>query len=341
MKLIWKVNTLGFSTTLCNRLLDLLTSRPQTVQIGNHTSSTSVPNTGVPQGCVFGPRLFTLYTHDSTPRHQTNTIMKCEDSATTTGSITNYNESSYQGEINNQTEMCTENNLLLNVSEDQGADCWFQKKKRQRYRPCLHQWGWGGSGGNQHQSEPFMVIAHHHLGIKKNKAQKMLYLRKHLILVNFYRGALGSILAGNITNCPGLSTAMPTDSGAKSIPQAQLKTHKVVLNTPQFRFSHSTTTTCILLYNHVLYNTLNLYCRVKQVVADSKLSFRFQHLACHVLSSVCSDILWYDLIYNHLKRRKDLISPSRSTRRILIFFDHDAEAKLDSHTATVQWWWLK
>lgn len=39
-----------------------------------------------------------------------------------------------------------------------------------------------------------MVIAHHHLG-KKNKAQKMLYLRKCLILVNFDREALGSILA--------------------------------------------------------------------------------------------------------------------------------------------------
>lgn len=80
----------------------------------------------------------------------------------------------------------------------------------------------------------------------------MLYLGKCLILVNFDREALGSILAGNITNCPGLSTAIPTDSGAKSIPQALLKTHEVVLNTPQFKFSCSTTTTCILLYNHVL-----------------------------------------------------------------------------------------
>lgn len=80
----------------------------------------------------------------------------------------------------------------------------------------------------------------------------MFYLRKCLILVNFYREALGAILAGNITSAPDRreSTAIPTDS----IPQALLKTHEFILNTPQFKFSCSVTTTFILLYNHVLSN---------------------------------------------------------------------------------------
>ncbi len=52
-------STLGLSTTLCNWILDLLTNRPQTVQIVGHTSSTLVLNTGAPQGCVLSPLLTT------------------------------------------------------------------------------------------------------------------------------------------------------------------------------------------------------------------------------------------------------------------------------------------
>ena len=62
-----KLCTLGLSTTLCNWILDFLTNRPQTVQIGGHTSSTQVLDTGDPQGCVLSPLLFTLYTYDCTP----------------------------------------------------------------------------------------------------------------------------------------------------------------------------------------------------------------------------------------------------------------------------------
>ena len=38
--------------------------RPQTVQIGSHTSSTLVLNSGAPQGWVLSPLIFTLNTHD-------------------------------------------------------------------------------------------------------------------------------------------------------------------------------------------------------------------------------------------------------------------------------------
>ena len=55
-----------------NGYLDFLTSRTQKVRIGGQTSLTLALSTGAPQSCVLTPLLFTLCTHDCTPRHQEN-----------------------------------------------------------------------------------------------------------------------------------------------------------------------------------------------------------------------------------------------------------------------------
>lgn len=64
MKLIGKL------TTPATRFLDFLTNRHETVGIGSHTYSTLVLTTSAPEGCVFSPLSFMLYSHDRTPRHQ-------------------------------------------------------------------------------------------------------------------------------------------------------------------------------------------------------------------------------------------------------------------------------
>ncbi|KAI3359068.1 hypothetical protein L3Q82_002570 [Scortum barcoo] len=74
--LVGKLLLLGFSTPLCNWLLDFPTERPQSVRVGKNTSSVITLSTGSPQGCVLSPLLFTLMTHDCVPRSATNHIVK-------------------------------------------------------------------------------------------------------------------------------------------------------------------------------------------------------------------------------------------------------------------------
>ena len=68
-----------------NTHLDLLTGGPQDVRIGNNTYSTPTLNTGVPQGSVLSPMLYSLFTHDCMALHVTNAIIKFADDTTVVG----------------------------------------------------------------------------------------------------------------------------------------------------------------------------------------------------------------------------------------------------------------
>ncbi|CDQ92286.1 unnamed protein product [Oncorhynchus mykiss] len=114
-KLITKLRTLGLNTSLCNWILDLLTGRPQVVRVGNNTSATLILNTGAPQGCVLSPLLYSLFTHDCTARHDSNTIIKFADDTTVVGLITDNNETAYREGVRDLVVWCQDNNLSLNV----------------------------------------------------------------------------------------------------------------------------------------------------------------------------------------------------------------------------------
>ncbi len=84
-QLINKLNLLGLNNSLCNWILDFLTGRPQSVRVGHNTSSTTTLSTGAPQGCVLGPLLFMLLTHDCTAKFSSNHIIKFADDTTVVG----------------------------------------------------------------------------------------------------------------------------------------------------------------------------------------------------------------------------------------------------------------
>ena len=54
--------------------------------------------------------------------------------------IINNHKSSYQEEINNLAERCTESNLLLNVSKTRELSVDFQKNGGEDTHPCQHRW---------------------------------------------------------------------------------------------------------------------------------------------------------------------------------------------------------
>ncbi|KAF0024967.1 hypothetical protein F2P81_021848, partial [Scophthalmus maximus] len=195
-KLITKLCDLGINTSLCNWILDFLTNRPQSVRLGNHTSSTLILNTGVPQGCVLSPLHYSLFTYDFTPVHGSNTIVKFADNTTVVGLISN------------NDEWCTDNNLALRTNNTKELIVDFRKKGG-THTPVSTEVEHVSSFKflGVHISEDLSWTLNTSTLVKKAH-QRLFFLRRlkkaHLspqILVNFYRCTIESILTNCISVC--------------------------------------------------------------------------------------------------------------------------------------------
>ncbi|TKS65503.1 RNA-directed DNA polymerase from mobile element jockey [Collichthys lucidus] len=207
-KLITKLGALGINTALCNWIMDFLTNRPQHVRSGHICSTTVTLNTGVPQGCVLSPFLYSLFTHDCRPAHGSNSIIKFADDTTVIGLITNNDETAYREEVQHLTTWCADNNLLLNTSKTKELIVDFRKERRSTHDP-IHMNGMAVERVSSfkflgtHISEDLSWTTNTSSLVKKAH-QRLFFLRtlkkNHLssaILVNFYHCVIESIL----TNC--------------------------------------------------------------------------------------------------------------------------------------------
>uniref|UniRef100_A0A8C2HFC2 Reverse transcriptase domain-containing protein n=1 Tax=Cyprinus carpio TaxID=7962 RepID=A0A8C2HFC2_CYPCA len=187
------MSQLGLNTSLCNWLLDFLTGRPQAVRVGSNTSSNITLNTGVPQGCVLSPLLFTLLTHDCTPSHSSNLFIKFADDTTVVGLISNRDETNYRSEVSRLAGWCSDNNLSLNVEKTKEIN---------------------GATVERVSSTKFLGVhitedlswTDNTAALAKKSQQRLYFLRKLRrarapppIMYTFYRGTIESILTSCIT----------------------------------------------------------------------------------------------------------------------------------------------
>ena len=98
-KPISKLCGLSLGTSLCDWILNFLTHRPQSVRVGNNTTSTIILNASAPQGCVLSPLLYCLYTYDCVAKLPSNSIFKFADDTTVAGWISNNDKTEYRNEI--------------------------------------------------------------------------------------------------------------------------------------------------------------------------------------------------------------------------------------------------
>ena len=78
---------------------------------------------------MLSPLLYTLYTHDCTPTHPENAIIKFADDTTIVGLISGGDETAYREEIQRMAAWCSENNLILNTSETKELIIVFRRNK--------------------------------------------------------------------------------------------------------------------------------------------------------------------------------------------------------------------
>lgn len=71
---------------------DFLTDRPRAARIHDQTSQIVTLTTGVPQGCVLSPLLFSLLTLSLVARHPGNHIINFRDDIAVLGLINNNDE---------------------------------------------------------------------------------------------------------------------------------------------------------------------------------------------------------------------------------------------------------
>ena len=64
---------------------------------------------------MLSPLLYSLFTHDCTARHNSNTIIKFADDKTVVGLIPKYDETAYREEVKDLAVWCQDINLSIKV----------------------------------------------------------------------------------------------------------------------------------------------------------------------------------------------------------------------------------
>jgi hypothetical protein len=81
---------------------------------------------------MLSPPLYSLFTHDCTAWHDSNTIIKFADDTTVVGLIMDNDETAYREEVRDLAMWCQDNNLYLNVSKTKEMIVDFRKRRTEQ-----------------------------------------------------------------------------------------------------------------------------------------------------------------------------------------------------------------
>ena len=110
-------------------IIDYLTSRSQFVVFISFKSDTLYSNTGVPQGTMLAPFLFSLYMSDCRSSNKSCSIVKFTDDTVSIKLISNDDSSKYVDEINKFATYYDTNFIELNVKKTKEMIIDFRKSK--------------------------------------------------------------------------------------------------------------------------------------------------------------------------------------------------------------------
>lgn len=111
-------------------ITDYLTGRPQYVRVDGCTSEVVTCSTGVPQGTVLAPFLFTLYTSDFRFNSGSCHLQKFSDDSSIVGCITDDNEGEYRDLIESFIAWSNSNHLQLNISKTKELVVDYRRNRR-------------------------------------------------------------------------------------------------------------------------------------------------------------------------------------------------------------------
>jgi len=117
--LISKMEQLSVNPAIIKWYSSFLTDRTQCVKVNNCLSEQRKISTGVPQGCVSSPILFTLFTNECSSKHSKNYIFKYSDD-TAILSLLDVDDNIgdvYLPEISQFVQWCDKNDLIINIKK--------------------------------------------------------------------------------------------------------------------------------------------------------------------------------------------------------------------------------
>ncbi|TWW67512.1 RNA-directed DNA polymerase from mobile element jockey [Takifugu flavidus] len=123
-----KLEVAGVDHHLTTWILDYLTQRPQFVRVKGSQSDRLLCSTGVPQGTVLAPFLFTLYTADFSYSTSSCHLQKFSDDSAAVGLITDGDDTGYRELIQGFVDWSLRNNLQINAGKTKELVVDFRRR---------------------------------------------------------------------------------------------------------------------------------------------------------------------------------------------------------------------